>query len=63
MKDAGPPPDLKMTEVGKGTIKWAEIFSHEKEAGIKHFFVEHDNPTDPMASIKTSFRYLKELRF
>ncbi len=63
VKDAGPPPELKMTEVGKGTIKWAEIFSRQKEAGIKHFFVEHDNPADPMASIKTSFRYLKELRF
>jgi sugar phosphate isomerase/epimerase len=63
VKDAGPPPDLKMTEVGKGTIKWADIFAQEKLAGIKHYFVEHDNPSDPMASIKTSYRYLKELRF
>lgn len=63
VKDAGPAPEHKMMEVGKGTIKWAEIFAQEKLAGIKHYFVEHDNPADPMASIKTSFRYLKELRF
>lgn len=63
VKDAGPAPDYKMTEVGKGTIKWADIFAQRKLAGIKHYFVEHDNPTDPMTSVATSFRYLKELRF
>ena len=63
VKDAGPPPDRKMLEVGKGTIDWKAIFAQEKLGGIKHFLVEHDNPTDPMQSIATSFRYLKELRF
>ncbi len=63
VKDAGPAPELAMTEVGKGTIDWARIFSHHEEAGIKHYFVEHDHPTDPMASIATSYRYLKNLEF
>lgn len=63
VKDAGPPPSYAMEDVGKGTIKWAELFAHKKEAGIKHFFVEHDQPADPMASIKVSYGYLKGLQF
>jgi sugar phosphate isomerase/epimerase len=63
VKDGGPPPDSVMTEVGKGVIKWGELFAQRKQAGIKHFFVEHDNPKDPMQSITTSYKYLRALRF
>ena len=63
VKDAGPAPEYHMEDVGKGVIKWADIFKQRKQAGIKHYFVEHDNPADPMASIKTSFDYLKGLQF
>lgn len=63
VKDGGPMPDFTMTEVGKGSVKWGEIFARRKQAGIKHFFVEHDNPKDPMQSIATSYRYLRALRF
>jgi sugar phosphate isomerase/epimerase len=63
VKDAGPPPEQAMADVGKGTIKWAELFAHRKEAGIKHYFVEHDNAADPMASIKVSYEYLRALQF
>lgn len=63
VKDAGPAPGYQMMDVGKGTIKWAELFARRKEAGIKHFFVEHDSPEKPLASIKASFEYLEALRF
>ncbi len=63
VKDAGPAPGYAMTEVGKGTIDWKKIFAQHEEAGIKHYYVEHDNPADPLASISTSFRYLKNLEF
>jgi sugar phosphate isomerase/epimerase len=56
---AGP----KMVDVGKGQINWARIFSKHDDAGIQHFFVEHDEPADPMASIAESYRYLRALRF
>ncbi len=62
-KDAGPAPDYKMLDVGKGTVKWAEIFAKRKEAGIKHVFVEHDEPGDAMASITSSYKYLRGLQF
>jgi sugar phosphate isomerase/epimerase len=63
VKDAGPAPEYKMEDVGKGTIDWKKIFSHHKEAGIKHYFVEHDDPPNPLADIKVSYDYLKQLQF
>lgn len=51
--------DGKMTPVGQGTIPWAKVFDAGKTAGVTNIFVEHDNPTDPFASITTSINYLK----
>ena len=53
----------QMTEVGKGHIDWRRIFAKRKLAGIEHYFVEHDEPTDPLASVRTSYDYLRKLRF
>lgn len=53
----------EMTEPGSGVIDWKRIFSHADEAGIKHYFVEHDDPADPFASIAASYKYLSTLRF
>lgn len=52
-----------MTEVGSGVIDWRRIFADRDEAGLKHYFVEHDEPKAPFESIKTSFDYLHNLRF
>jgi sugar phosphate isomerase/epimerase len=52
-----------MTEVGSGVIDWKRIFAQSGKAGIQHYFVEHDKPADPIASIQQSFRYLTALRF
>jgi sugar phosphate isomerase/epimerase len=52
-----------MTEVGSGIIDWKKIFAQSDKAGIKHYFVEHDNPKKPQESIKTSYDYLARLRF
>ncbi len=53
----------QMVDVGQGTIDWTAIFAHRKQAGIKHEFVEHDEPGDPFASIAASYAYLRALRF
>lgn len=63
VKDSAGEPDHEMTAVGKGTIDFAKLFATREQTGMKHFFVEHDNPADPMASVGTSYRYLKSLRF
>ncbi len=55
-------PDI--TDVGHhDIIDWKRIFAHSKEAGIKHYFVEHDVPKDPFASLKASYEYLSTLQF
>lgn len=55
--------DQKMVDVGKGNIDFGEIFTKSKQAGLKHYFVEHDNPDDPFASIVLSFKHLQGLEF
>jgi sugar phosphate isomerase/epimerase len=53
----------QMTEVGSGMIDWKRIFEAADKGGIKHYFVEHDEPKSPFESIKNSFTYLQNLRF
>jgi sugar phosphate isomerase/epimerase len=52
-----------MTDVGAGVMDWQRIFAAHTTAGIRHYFVEHDNPADPMQSIRRSADYLRTLRF
>ena len=59
----GPGPDHTMVDVGKGVIDWKKIFAHAEQAGIKHYYVEHDNPPHPLDDIKVSYEYLKDLDF
>ncbi len=52
-----------LTEVGSGIIDWKHIFANSGKAGIRHYFVEHDNPSDSIASIKQSYDFLRTLNF
>jgi sugar phosphate isomerase/epimerase len=55
-------PDV--TDVGHDdVIDWKRIFAKSKEAGITHYFVEHDVPKDPFASLKNSYEYVSTLSF
>ena len=63
VKDSLGPPDHKMVDVGAGKIDWKRIFARSGQAGIKHYFVEHDQPANPLASIKASCDYLRRLEF
>ena len=53
----------QLTEVGSGVINWKRILSHSEQAGIKHYFVEQDFPSDAFESITKSYAYLQALRF
>jgi sugar phosphate isomerase/epimerase len=54
---------VDLTEVGSGIIDWKRIFAQSEKAGIKIYIVEHDHPTAPFESIKTSYEYLSKLRW
>lgn len=53
--------DGAMVDAGTGVIDWQGIFAHADTAGIRHYFVEHDQPADPIASIRNSFNHLRAL--
>jgi sugar phosphate isomerase/epimerase len=62
-QDFGDSLHADMTAVGSGIIDWKRIFAKSEKAGIKHYIVEHDKPADPLASIKESYQYLRQLRW
>lgn len=61
LKDSKGPPAHDMTSVGSGSTDWHQIFAHRSQAGIQHYFVEHDNPKDAFESIQASYTYLAGL--
>lgn len=63
VKDSAGPPGHRMVDVGAGKINFKKIFARREQAGIRHAFVEHDEPPDPFASIRASYEYLKRLEF
>jgi len=63
VKDSAGAPDNKMVDVGQGKIDWKRIFAKREQAGIKHFFVEHDQPPQPFDDIAASYKYLSQLEF
>ena len=63
VKDSAGAPEHKMADVGQGKIDWKRIFAKRDQAGIKHAFVEHDQPPQPFEDIAASYNYLKNLEF
>ena len=59
VKDSMGPPDHKMADVGVGVIDFKTIFAHAGK--IEHYFVEHDQPADAIASAASSFKTLSTM--
>jgi sugar phosphate isomerase/epimerase len=52
-----------MVDVGQGAIDFRAIFAQSDRAGIKHYFVEHDEPPRPIADARACYDYLRQLTF
>jgi sugar phosphate isomerase/epimerase len=63
VKDMDNTPKRGFADVGKGIINFKRIFAKAEQAGIRHYFVENDEPPVAMSSIRSSFSYLQQLRF
>jgi sugar phosphate isomerase/epimerase len=50
-----------VADVGSGRLDFAQILRQRRKAGLRHFFVEHDQPANPLQSIRTSYHYLSTL--
>lgn len=59
------PDQSLITDVGApdDVIDWKRIFARSKEAGIRHYFVEHDVPKKPFEDLKASYEYVAKLKF
>ena len=62
LKDSAGAPDHTMREVGRGVIDFPAFLARAERAGLRHVFVEHDEPEDGLASVRASYRYLAGLR-
>ena len=60
----GAGPDMTQTDVGAGSLDWPRIFAASGTAGLRHAFVEADNPPegDSLAFAEDSIGYLASLR-
>jgi len=65
IKDSAGPPEHAMVDLGAGKIHFADILSEDAALKhvVKHSFVEHDQPADPMAFAKRAFDYLSALEY
>lgn len=61
VKDSSGPPEHRQVTVGQGVIDFRRIFARGKQGGIRHAFVEHDDPPDPFAFAGASYQHLERL--
>ncbi len=52
-----------ITSVGRGTIDFKAVLVAAADAKVAHYFVEEDDPADPLAAIRSSHAYLAGLEF
>ena len=50
-----------MADVGSRRLDFPALLARGEQAGLRHFYVEHDRPPDPLASIRASYRHLRRL--
>ncbi|MEV6288363.1 sugar phosphate isomerase/epimerase [Kribbella sp. NPDC051770] len=55
--------DGSWEDVGAGTLDFPAMFAHADSGGVRQWLVEHDAPTDPWVSARTSYQSLAQMRF
>lgn len=50
-------------DVGSGVLDFATMFDQARPAGVKQWLVEHDNPTNDLATARRSYEHLVNLRY
>lgn len=64
VKDMAKTPQQEFAEVGTGSIDFADLFKHAKQAGLKQYFVEQDVcKRPPMECIKTSIDNIQKAKW
>ena len=55
--------DGTFADVGAGTLNFPVLTAAALDAGVRHFFVEHDAPQQPLASAESSYAFLASMTF
>jgi len=65
IKDSSGPPEHNQVDVGTGKINFAAILAEDAALKhvVKHVFVEHDQPADPMSFSKKAYDYLSAMEY
>jgi sugar phosphate isomerase/epimerase len=61
MKDRAAGSPLRDAPVGEGSPAFPAIVEPARAAGVDWYVVEQDEPSEPLANIATSLRYLESL--
>ena len=49
------------TEVGSGIVDFKRIFDNKERSGLKYFFIEQDQPPQPLQNVTNSYNNLKKM--
>ena len=63
LKDMSKGEDQYFEDMGYGIIDYLSVFRAAKVAGVKHFIIEHDRPTDSKRSIERGAGFFKNFRY
>jgi len=63
VKDMAPGPEQDFACPGSGIIDFTPIFKEAKKQKIEHYIVERDNEPDGIGCLRSSGKYLRNLRF
>ena len=61
VKDLDRTPEKGMADPGKGVLDYPALLKAAGDAGVQHWFVEHDNPASPMGTARAGYEYLKKI--
>jgi hypothetical protein len=50
-----------MVDVGSGFIEFERILRVAADNGVRHHFVEHDQPDHALRSVRASYEYLRRI--
>ena len=51
--------DGTFVDPGDGVVDFPRIFARASQAGLRHYFVEHDTTQDPLATARAGYAYLR----
>lgn len=51
----------RITEVGAGIIDFKRVFAHAKDSGMRYFFLEQDNPPEPLVNVTNGLHNLQRM--